>query len=61
MSRSKGRKNLPMDEIFEKYVNQMYFITDLCKEYDVTYVTMKNRLVKAGVQIRDKKKRRKGL
>lgn len=59
MSRSKGRKNIPMDEVIDKYVNQMYFITELAKEYDVTYVTMKNKLVKAGVQIRDKKEEKK--
>lgn len=52
-------KTLPMDEIIDRYVNGMEFITTLAKEYDVTYTTMKNRLVKSGVQIRNKKEEKK--
>ncbi len=52
-------KNLPMDEIVDRYVNQMEFIPDLAKEYGVTYTTMKNKLTKAGVQFRDKKEEKK--
>lgn len=54
---SRNRKSLPLDvsEIVRLYTEELLPLTQIGERFDVGYTTIRDRLVKAGVQLRTKK------